>query len=384
MAIRKIVYTVNINGISPAAVQRAGLQGEHNATTLEFNISQELAEALFEKSSKDKLVYRIEAHTGTGEKNSTLPEDVVISDGRIKEFTLNYGLENWLTRGGGNISVYLIFSILAADETLIDIYSYPARLKLESVPDGRYTDGQNYESVAKLSVAATEAAERAEAASDEAEEAKEKTLAAEKVLTEGTFIFLGGDAKGGGWVELVVDTELSEYSENPISNKAAAAAIRKVREQHMLEWESLFANIAKNAADIEKNAQYFNAFVDTFADYPIEIGKSGIWTYEKYKSGKCRLWGKTEATANITDAFGAVYRSKLAYFEELPFVFAEPPVCLCDMSAKGNWAVSKFSNETSTKNRTCSVYASRPEGVSGTAVPIVIHWEVIGQLETEE
>ncbi|MBR3961818.1 MAG: hypothetical protein IKK13_06390, partial [Clostridia bacterium] len=215
------------------AVQRAGLQGEHNATKLIFYISQELAEAL--GAHGEKVVYRFEAYTGTGEKNSTVPEEIEISDGTLKEFTLNYGLENWLTRGGGNISVYLIFSILSEDETLIDLYTYPARLKLESVPEGKYTDGKNYESVAKLSVAAEDAAKRAEDASDKAKAAETNTKAAEKVLTEGTFIFLGGDAKGKGEVKLVIDNELNKNSNNPISNAAVAAEFGKYTDSLTLE-----------------------------------------------------------------------------------------------------------------------------------------------------
>ena len=200
MSIRKIEYRVSVNEISPASVQRAGLQGEHNATKLIFYISQEFAEAL--GAHGEKVVYRFEAHTGTGEKNSTVPAEIQISEGAVKDFAVKYNLENWLTRAGGNISVYLIFSILSADETLVDLYSYPARLRLEAVPDGKYTDGKNYESVAKLSVAAEDAAERAEAASDEAEvaaaaaeAAKEEAVAAEKALTSGAFIYINGDAE---------------------------------------------------------------------------------------------------------------------------------------------------------------------------------------------
>ncbi len=368
-------------------MQRGGIQGEHNATKLVFAVSDELAEVLYEKSNRDKLVYRFEAHTGTGEKNSTVPEEIQISDGALKEFDLEYKLENWLTRNGGNISVYLIFSVLVSDETLIDLYSYPARLKLEGVPDADYTDGQNYESVAKLSVAATDAAARAEAAAEVSKEAEANTKAAEKVLTEGTFIFLGGDAEGSAKVELVTDSELSETSTNPIQNATAAKEFNRISEKHNLDYEALDKAIKENKKEAENNATDIEGLQDSiseYADYPIEIGKNGIWNYTKYKSGRCKMWGITEAVANITSAFGSVFRSTEAYSEEFPFEFEEPPVCLCDLSAKGNWAVSKFSNETATVNKTCTVYASRPEGVEGNAVPIVIHWKVIGNLKTEE
>ena len=65
MAIREIRYYVTANGISPSSMQRGGIQGEHNATKLVFVVSDELAEVLYKKSNRDKLVYRFEAHTGT-------------------------------------------------------------------------------------------------------------------------------------------------------------------------------------------------------------------------------------------------------------------------------------------------------------------------------
>ena len=270
---------------------------------------------------------------------------------------------------------------------MIDLYSYPARLKLEGVPDADYTDGQNYESVAKLSVAATDAAARAEAAAEVSKEAEANTKAAEKVLTEGTFIFLGGDAEGSAEVELVTDSELSETSTNPIQNATAAKKFRELSESHNTGYEALDKAIKEKKKEAENNATDIKGLQDSiseYADYPIEIGKNGIWNYTKYKSGRCKMWGITEAVANITSAFGSVFRSTEAYSEKFPFEFEEPPVCLCDVSAKGNWAVSKFSNETATVNKTCTVYASRPEGVEGNAVPIVIHWKVIGNLKTEE
>lgn len=176
MSIRTIKFKVEADKITPSSLQRGGLQGEHNATELVFEVADSLAELLAQASTEQRLVYRFEGHTGTGYKNSTMSAEVEIPEGEFKEFTLKYPLENWLTREGGNVTVFLIFSVISEDETLVDFYSYPARIQLEAVPDGEYTDGKNYEGVAKLSEAAEESAERAEDAADVSEAAKEQTL----------------------------------------------------------------------------------------------------------------------------------------------------------------------------------------------------------------
>ena len=47
--IRKIDFRVNANGVEPAARQKAGMQGEHNATELKFLLDGTLYAALLEK-----------------------------------------------------------------------------------------------------------------------------------------------------------------------------------------------------------------------------------------------------------------------------------------------------------------------------------------------
>ena len=42
--------------------------------------------------------------------------------------------------------------------------------------------------------------------------------------------------------------------------------------------------------------QYGNTWVDEAADYIVEYGTSGIWTYRKWNSGIAECWGKTAAT----------------------------------------------------------------------------------------
>ena len=410
MAIRKTInYTVTPDNISPNTYQNIGIQTEHNVTDIVFNLSDDLYNSLVGKALGG-IIYRFDGYNGNGEvKSSDFYSFPPVNT------PITYSLEEWLTHAGGNIKVVLIITDTVNDKTNFEYIVPPALLRTSYLPENNGEADENRESVSALAATANKAAKRAENAAgvsekaakraenaagvsekaakraenaaEVSEKAEANTKAAEKALTEGTFIFLGGDANGSAEVELIIDSELSKTSTNPIQNAAVAKEFGNMHKDHMLTCEILSENISNNAQKIEKNASDIKGLQDSiseYADYPIEIGENGIWDYTKYKSGRCKMWGITEAVANITSAFGTVFRSTVSYSEEFPFEFEEPPVCLCDISAKGNWAVSKFSNETATVNRTCTVYASRPEGDKGNAVPIVIHWKVIGNLKTEE
>lgn len=389
MSIRTINYTVTADSITPSTLQRGGLQGEHNATELVFKVENSLVEKLLQASQGGTIYYRFEGHTGIGLKNSTLPVVLNIPEDYSDGFTLNYLLENWLTREGGNIAVYLIFSIISKAETLVDIYSYPARLKLEAVPDGKYTDGKNYESMAKLSVAAEDAAERAENAAEISVEAKELTEEARFALENGAeFVFQGGDAKGAADIDLVVDGEFSENSSNPISNAAVAKEFKNYISTENADKK--YVNVDdyaldkkqytkdKETADTERSD--IKKKLDTISDHLIEQGINGIWYYEKYDSGFIKLYGfETRENVSITQSAGNVFRSINSF--DIPSSLGVTKIHCVIPQASGAteavWAGQSFSKDAN------SVYADVLCGTSITTA-VQFHIEVIAFWGEEE
>lgn len=273
MAIREIRYVVSKNNINPSTVQRGGLQGEHCATELCFELDEDLKESLADYSEKGgdtALYYRFEAHTSTGLKNSTIPQELYVQ-GYGSIITLTYPLENWLTRDGGNIRAYLIFSALdvADGETHVDLFTYPALLRLDPVPNADYTDGQNYDSVSLLSRSAVDSANKAEMAAeyaknsaDAADVAREQTENARFALENGAeVIFLGGDANAQAKVDVVIDKEMSDVSSNPVQNKAISDAIKKCMQ------------IADANAEFERLEQVFNQAISDAVDSAVASAK---------------------------------------------------------------------------------------------------------------
>ena len=130
MAVRKFEFTVKEDGITPATEQRAGIQSEHGATQLVFNIDDKLYAKLLTEKGGNSLVYRFDCYDNVG---GTVRSDTKALESPKVSFDIG---EN-LTRHGGRAAVYLIVSVYNSDnKTELELLSYPAKLRFESIPPG--------------------------------------------------------------------------------------------------------------------------------------------------------------------------------------------------------------------------------------------------------
>lgn len=285
MAIRKIEYTVTAEGISPATVQSGGVQGEHRATELVFKLTDGLYQSLEAlKGDTGSLVYRIDGYNGEG--------GVHRSD--VGELTqaVSYPLEEWLTRCGGIIKAVLVISLIENDTTEMELYSFPAVLRLKSLPDGADVDGENAESMSTLAQVAKSSAETAVQSAELAVEAKDKTEQAKAALEDGTvWIFDGGDASSEADIKFVIDGEMSDTSENPVKNrviKKYADAIKAGLEEAL---NTVKIALSSLVTKVDTNTTTLSDLSNREADYVVEEGTKGIWTYRKWNSGIAECWG---------------------------------------------------------------------------------------------
>lgn len=214
MAVRKIEYAVSVSGISPAVKQFAGSQSEHKATEVEFNLDESLYRSLTEQSANGgKLIYRFDGYDGIG--------GVCSSDTSVLESSkVNYLLEEWLTRYGGVAKVILVISLLKDDLTEMELFTFPALLQLKNLPEGTETDGESYESMSVLAQVAKDSANTAVESAEAAVDARERTELARAALENGTeWVFDGGNSRNPLNVEFVVDSEMSDGSQNAVMNK---------------------------------------------------------------------------------------------------------------------------------------------------------------------
>lgn len=200
MAIRKIMFEVSEDAISPSERVFGGIQGEHNATELEFVLSDSLKEKIDE--FHQNAVYRFDAYDLLGRMYSTEPSAVT-------DEPMVFPLENRLTSAGGSIRVYLVISETEEDNTLLDLYSFPAELFLTDLPKANSEGGENTPSLSTLYEAAKSSAEKAVAV-------------ANRILN--TDIFLTNLR------EYIVDPtvtldEIDANSANPVSSAAIATVL---------------------------------------------------------------------------------------------------------------------------------------------------------------
>lgn len=111
------------------------------------------------------------------------------------------------------------------------------------------------------------------------------------------YVFDGGDALSEIDIEIVVDKQMSDNSDNAVANRVVKAYIDgKIIEQ---------------------------------ADYFVEVGKSGIWDYEKRASGIVKCWGIHHIDYIICDIYheDGYYQSNDIHIS-FPFDFPAVPHCM--------------------------------------------------------
>ena len=76
------------------------------------------------------------------------------------------------------------------------------------------------------------------------------------------------------------------------------------------------------------------------ADYVVEQGTSGIWTYRKWNSGIAECWGLWTTTSTFPNAYGGAYESASSLKKNLPsglFIEVVPLFSGVALTSNGAW-----------------------------------------------
>ena len=173
-SMRKIEYTVDIDGISPDSAQYGGIQGEHRATELAITLTEELCGALSAAAVGGSKIYcRISSCDGAGVCRSSEVSEVDLSGETAQ---VGFDVEQYLTAAGGTAELRVIFTAVKDGEPERVIYSYPIRLRFDSSrcgSDGELSDAR------EVSAAVVQAATFAGNAEKSASAAQSSAAAAE-------------------------------------------------------------------------------------------------------------------------------------------------------------------------------------------------------------
>lgn len=182
MAYKTISFRVGFDGISPSARQRVGMQKNHNMVELEFEVEPALRVALQDNEASEKVLCRFEIYNAVGEVFRTASEDVLE---RFDDFIFYYYLQERDTRYGGIVKVVLVLTALDGTDTVMESYSFPALLQVESLPEGVASDGESRVSYSELELKALEAAKVAKDAAGQAVEASAAALEVKQAYDNG-------------------------------------------------------------------------------------------------------------------------------------------------------------------------------------------------------
>lgn len=116
--------------------------------------------------------------------------------------------------------------------------------------------------------------------------------------------------------------------------------------------------------EINENELYLTP--DNNADFVVETGTSGIWTYRKWNSGIAELWGTTQkANYNLTTKYGEIYYTSVTLAVESG-VFTSINSISVNRANGGQGTVwcSPYSEYSSIINGTLNMYVSNGTSIS--------------------
>lgn len=118
---------------------------------------------------------------------------------------------------------------------------------------------------------------------------------------------------------------------------------------------------------------------DLSVDYIVEQGTSGIWTYEKWASGKAKCWGSFDYTTPSWSAWGSGYFTGNTPSKPYPFTFTRIDNVIPSINETPHVDTSiGIAGGQGTLSTSPTYYLIRPVSLAGTStIPIGIY--VVGR-----
>ncbi len=241
MSIRTITHNVNAERVPLDTVYYGGVRFEDNATSVQFVLDNKFKLSIEQKFKNAEITYRIDFN---GEISGYNPsENLIVIDNKVTR-----PIPLCMTAAGEQITAVLVATALDGNgEAIGTVSSVPIKIYFDSVSRDESNGVEISENLSAIeqktreicavaktfSNSASNSAAFATAAADCAVEAMTKTEDARFALENGAeFVLLGGDALDSVGVELVIDEDFSDVSENPVQNKVIST-LKPIRNHRM-------------------------------------------------------------------------------------------------------------------------------------------------------
>jgi len=110
------------------------------------------------------------------------------------------------------------------------------------------------------------------------------------------------------------------------------------------------SSILLNLANLKQRIDQLAYNYGLIADYVVEYGTSGIWTYRKWASGIAECWGKhTYTSLPLTRNFNGVYIAQSNNpqgMDAYPFTFYQTPKTFAYVTNTNAWILSDSEGST--------------------------------------
>lgn len=137
-----------------------------------------------------------------------------------------------------------------------------------------------------------------------------------------------------------------------------------------------------NSTDM--TSQEVSDFVDNLdaqgtnlADYVVEQGTSGIWTYRKWNSGIAECWGYKQ-TSGTFSTWGSIYSHDVPAEAYPSGLFIEAPTCVGSAKCTGGNSAGGINTNGGTKDSACGFTLVRGTALSGT-LDFIAYWVAKGR-----
>lgn len=116
---------------------------------------------------------------------------------------------------------------------------------------------------------------------------------------------------------------------------------------------------------------------EAVADFVVEQGTSGIWSYRKWASGKAECWGRASIDAAINIPWGNLYIARVEGIS-FPFTFSDTPICV--YAGTGGTTLMIANNGNATPSATQPIVLIRPMTTENTTY--LVQFAAYGKVET--
>lgn len=100
--------------------------------------------------------------------------------------------------------------------------------------------------------------------------------------------------------------------------------------------------------------------------YIVENGTSGLWKYRKWSDGTAECWMLSNDVTLSFSSWGTMYEAPLGSFNFPSGLFIDIPCVSAQAIVKSGNAIMSTETSIVTKDKINSVYAIRPNTVTGT------------------